>query len=178
MSAGYGRGYYGEEQLARAPRRRGGWIKYALVVGVGAVIWFMWPRSKPFDPRRVDPKLPPPPMPPSPEGQFAQTSGFAPSQPLPAPISPPVQQAQFAAPASALAPAPAPAGYGQFAPSAPPRGYLPAPPPAAQPSQSHGYASTKEYEDAVVASAKQLKDSGAQVMLAPHLAHLTPRLGP
>ena len=180
MSAGYGRGYYGEQQLARAPRRRGsGWVKFALVVGVGTVIWLMWPRSKPFDPKYggYDPKALPPPMPPSPEGQLAQTSGFPPPQALPAPVAPPVQHAQFAA----VAP---PVQHAQFAPPVQPRAYLPASSASAsvaqpsQPSQFHGYASTKEYEDAVVASAKQLKDSGAQVMLAPHLAHLAPRLGP
>jgi hypothetical protein len=42
---GYGRGYYGDEQLARSPRRGIGWGKVALVVGVGAVIWLMWPRK-------------------------------------------------------------------------------------------------------------------------------------
>ena len=49
MKAGYGRGYYGQEQLAKPPARRGsGWIKWALAVGVvgaGTVIWLMWPRK-------------------------------------------------------------------------------------------------------------------------------------
>ena len=46
--AGYGRGYYGQEQLAKPPARGGRWVKWALaagVVGAGAVIWLMWPRK-------------------------------------------------------------------------------------------------------------------------------------
>lgn len=46
MSAGYGRGHYGDEQLA--PRRSGGgWLTAAIVVGVGAVIWLKWPKKPP-----------------------------------------------------------------------------------------------------------------------------------
>jgi hypothetical protein len=51
-----------------------------------------------------------------------------------------------------------------------------------QPSQitqiagERGYPSQQAYEDAVVASARQLQASGAKVVLAPHLAHLAPRL--
>jgi hypothetical protein len=49
MKAGYGRGYYGQEQLAKPPTPRGSrWTKWALAVGVvgaGAVIWLMWPRK-------------------------------------------------------------------------------------------------------------------------------------
>ena len=47
--AGYGRGYYGQEQLAKPPTPRGSrWTKWAFAVGVvgaGAVIWLMWPRK-------------------------------------------------------------------------------------------------------------------------------------
>jgi len=47
-----------------------------------------------------------------------------------------------------------------------------------QPAQvSEGYPGQRAYEDALVASALQLQASGAKVMLAPHLAHLAPRLG-
>ena len=147
MSAGYGRGYYGTNQLARAPRRRGGgWVKLALVVGVGAVIWFMWPRRAAPQPEPGsgdEPKPPPPPTPPPPEGQISQPSVFALPPAFPATAVPQVQHAQIT----------------QFA-------------------QSRGYPSTKEYEDAVVASARQLQDSGAKVMLAPHLAHLSSRIQP
>ena len=49
MKAGYGRGYYGQEQLAKPPTPRGSrWTKWALAVGVvgaGSVIWLMWPRK-------------------------------------------------------------------------------------------------------------------------------------
>jgi len=51
MKAGYGRGYYGQEQLAKPPARGSRWVKWALAAGVvsaGAVIWLMWPR-KPED---------------------------------------------------------------------------------------------------------------------------------
>lgn len=42
---------------------------------------------------------------------------------------------------------------------------------------AEGYPGQKVYEDAVVASARQLQAAGAKVLLAPHLAHLAPRLG-
>jgi hypothetical protein len=113
MSNGYGRGYYGENQLARPPRQGSGWTKVALVLGVGAVAWFLWPR------RAVPAVLAEEPPPPS-------------------------------------------------------------PPPGAldQVAQSRDYSSTRAYEDSVVASARQLQEAGARVVLAPHLAHLAPRLEP
>ncbi len=44
MSAGYGRGYYGNAQLEQGTRRsRRGWI--VALVGIGAAVWLMWPRS-------------------------------------------------------------------------------------------------------------------------------------
>jgi hypothetical protein len=43
---------------------------------------------------------------------------------------------------------------------------------------ARGYSSQQAYEDAVVASARQLQRDGATVTLAPHLQHLTSRLGP
>jgi hypothetical protein len=49
--------------------------------------------------------------------------------------------------------------------------------PLDQTAQSRGYSSQQAYEDAVVESARQLQDAGAQVSFAPHLQHLTPRLG-
>jgi hypothetical protein len=73
MSAGYGRGYYGEGQLAQDPARRRGsiWGKVAFVVGAGAVIWLMWPRTP-----KLEQDEPPPPAPPRPDVE---------AQPLPAP---------------------------------------------------------------------------------------------
>jgi hypothetical protein len=72
MKVGYGRGYYGVGQLAPKrppPRGGGGWIKFAVVVGVGAVVWYMWPRSSKLTPGfgGGEPKPPgPPALPPSP----------------------------------------------------------------------------------------------------------------
>lgn len=148
MRAGYGRGYYGEGQLARDPRRRGGvWGKVALVVGVGAVIWLMWPRSPklqsyPF-PGRDEPKLPPPPL--EPQQQLSQHSLV---QQIP----------QLAQPQ-----------FGQVPQLMPP-------PQVAQAAEPSGYPSQQEYEDAVVTSARRLQATGTKVMLAPHLAHLASRL--
>jgi hypothetical protein len=47
LREGYGRGYYGEGQLARTPQPRGsGWFKVALVLGVGgAAAWYFWWRK-------------------------------------------------------------------------------------------------------------------------------------
>jgi hypothetical protein len=140
MSAGYGRGYYGTGQLApQAPRRRGsGWIKLAVVVGVGAVVWVMWPRS--------------------PKPEHAPGSGDdepkPPSPPLPPPEAPPQQLALV-----------------QHIHQHVPHDQLTI-------AQSRGYSSQKAYEDAVVASARQLQETGAKVALAPHLQHLSSRLEP
>jgi hypothetical protein len=136
MTAGYGRGYYGAGQLAPKPpqpRRGSGWIKLAVVVGVGAAVWYLWPRKPKLDyddesggggPYPPTPSSPPPP----PEGQLAQAfdSGV------------PIDQEAYA----------------------------------------RGYPSQQAYEDAVVASARQLQDTGARVTFAPHFQHLTHRLGP
>ena len=45
-------------------------------------------------------------------------------------------------------------------------------------TRARGFVSIKDYEDSVIASARQLQDAGAKVMFAPHLQHLTPRLAP
>jgi hypothetical protein len=185
VSAGYGRGYYGENQLAKPQRRGGsGWIKIALVVGVGAVVWLMWPRKAAVGTGLgYDPKQPPLPPPPTPGGQIA------------APMAPPAVQAQALPPATYAMPAqpalPPPATYATPAPpsSYPPNVPVLLPPLAGTPESRHaqqidqqaqarGYPSSKDYEDAVVASARQLKDTGAKVVLAPHLAHLAARLEP
>jgi hypothetical protein len=118
MSAGYGRGYYGGDQLQPSRRSRGGWVKLALVVGVGAVIWRMLPgggtKSEPGPGRGGEE---PPPAPPS-----------APDE-----------------------------GLDQLA-------------------RSRGFSSTNAYEDSVIANARELRASGAKVVLAPQLAHLESRL--
>lgn len=43
-------------------------------------------------------------------------------------------------------------------------------------ARARGYLSIKDYEDSVVATAKQLQATGAKVVLAPHLQHLAPQL--
>lgn len=43
---GYGRGYYGGERLDRQPGSGSGWLKLAAVVGVGAAVWYWWPRKR------------------------------------------------------------------------------------------------------------------------------------
>jgi hypothetical protein len=43
-------------------------------------------------------------------------------------------------------------------------------------ARARGFVSASDYEDSVVETAKQLKATGAQVVLAPHLQHLAPRL--
>jgi len=139
MKSGHGRGYYGEGQLERQAPRRRGWIKLAVVVGVGAVVWLMWPRKYVPVPGGDGPQPPvPSPFPPSeaPSPQLAQ---------LGAP-----QQLQLGAPQ-----------LDQLAIA-----------------QARGYSSQKAYEDAVVASARQLQETGAKVVLASHLQHLAPRLEP
>lgn len=144
MRVGYGRGYYGDGQLAPKTPRRGGWGKLALVVGVGAVIWLVWPRRPKLDyavgPEGNEPK---PALPPS------TIPMVLPDQSAPAP------QQLFVQPPPALQPSPQ----------------------ISQIAEARGYPSQQAYEDAVVASARQLQASGAKVMLAPHLAHLAPRLG-
>lgn len=166
--SGYGRGYYGTEQLDRRPRpRTSAWVKVALVVGVGAVVWLMWPRSKSYDPetaRDDEPKAPPPPPPPTPSM----------GQPLP-------PTAQQLPPTGQLAlPPPSAAGQLQLPPLPNPFEGLPAlpPPQLTQEAIARGYPSQQAYEDAVVATARQLQDTGARVTLAPHLQHLATRVGP
>jgi hypothetical protein len=152
--AGYGRGYYGERQLAQDPgRRRGsGWIKIALLVGAGAVIWFMWPRNSPPDYAPGSGPGPGPeddersPLPPSPS-PGAQTT-LPPQLPQLAPLQL-SQGAEF-------------------------RGS----PAQAQAVEHRSFPSQQAYEDAVVASARQLQATGAKVVMAPHLAHLAHRLAP
>lgn len=188
-STGYGRGYYGEGQLAPQPpqaRRGGGWIKLGLVVGVGAVIWYMWPRK------------------PSPDYDTSGGGGGGPrpGSPAPAPMSPlgawhPAQVNSLAQPSQGGDRDGQSRGYvaQQAYEDAQSSGYLPQqqtylsqqtylpqqtypPQQTYEDAQSRGYASQQAYEDAMVASARQLQDTGARVTLAPHFQHLTPRLGP
>jgi hypothetical protein len=183
MRFGYGRGYYGSGQLVQPPaRRRGsGWVKLALVVGAGAVIWLMWPRTPKLehesDPGGDEPKAPAP-LPTSPDAAVqtssAQSSQL--SQVAEARGYPSRQAHEGAAVASAR----------QLQDTGA-RGYLPqqayegaavASARQLQDTGARGYLSQQAYEDAVVASARQLQATGAKVVLAPHLAHLASRLGP
>lgn len=43
-------------------------------------------------------------------------------------------------------------------------------------ARARGFSSTKTYEDSVVASARELKASGAKIVLAPPLQHLASRV--
>lgn len=140
MSAGYGRGFYGEEQLARPPRRKRNWFTIVAVLGLGAgAVWLLWPR-KSFDlgPAGKEPE------PSQPQQSLQQQS--------------PLVIINTAAPA-----APAPV-VGAFLKQ------------LEDDTRLRGFASVKDYEDSIVASAKQLQAVGAQVALAPHLQHLAPRL--
>jgi len=154
MSSGYGRGYYGERQLApKAPRRRG-WIKLAVVVGVGAVVWLMWPRKYAYAyVPDVGSDAPKPPVPP----------------PFPPPEAPSQQLAQLGTPQQLQLGAPQLGAPQQLQLGAPQLDQLAI-------AQARGYSSQKAYEDAVVASARQLQETGAKVVLASHLQHLAPRL--
>jgi hypothetical protein len=131
MKIGYGRGYYGAGQLALVPPRRGsGWFKLALVVGVGAAVWYLWPR-KPY---------------PAYDSSGGGGEGPHPPTPTPTPTPPEGQLSQVLTPG--------------------------------EDAQARGYPSQQAYEDAVVASARQLQEAGASVAFAPHFQHLAPRLGP
>ncbi len=153
MRSGYGRGYYGEGQLAPQPPRNGsGWVKLALVVGVGAAVWYLWPRKPRFDYDNES------------GGGGNGAPGGDGNGPLPAaPLPPPLPFQGIAADSRV-----------PFDQTQPLLGY----PSVHQDAQSRGYPSHQAYEDAVVASARQLQDTGARVTFAPHLQHLTPRLGP
>lgn len=149
-AAGYGRGYYGENQLAKDPPRRGSvWIKIALVLGAGAVIWYVWRRRSAA--RAA--------------AQLGPEFGLAGGEPSLAQALPPLEwqrvQPQFVQP-QLVVPASQPTLVHHAQIAQPPAPALP---------------SMREYEDAIVASARQLQATGAQVVLAPHLAHLASRLG-
>jgi hypothetical protein len=47
-----------------------------------------------------------------------------------------------------------------------------------QDARVRGFMSVKDYEDALIATSKELQASGAKITLAPHLQHLAPQLGP
>jgi hypothetical protein len=88
MSAGYGRGHYGSEQLARSRTEGGsGWFKIAIVAGLGAAVyWWVIPAiTRPKI--KVEPKYEsspsPPPAPLSAQEdleQLARSRGYSSAQ--------------------------------------------------------------------------------------------------
>lgn len=149
MSAGYGRGYYGAGQLARSPRKRS-WFTIVAVLGVGAtVVWLLWPRKAAPDFGSVGKE---------PERQT----------PTPAPsTSPLVVINTTSVPHATSAPyTTAPVATGAFLKQ------------LEDDASARGFLAVKDYEDSVIASAKQLQSAGAKVLLAPHLQHLAPQLEP
>ena len=160
MSAGYGRGYYGSGQLEqRAPKKRS-WFPVVAVLGLGATaVWLFYPRKKPGDGSL-------------PDGYPMLNSGAPTMAPGTAPT-----------PSPGTAPATAPSRPelidGTFHATA-----LPTPTTAMgafqkqleDDARARGFVMVKDYEDSVVASAKQLQAAGAKVVLAPHLQHLASRL--
>ena len=144
MSAGYGRGYYGEQQLARAPKKRN-WFTLVAVLGVGAaVVWLLWPRKTTYDlptTSREPERLAPSPSPStSPLVVINTTNGS------PAASAPLVATGAFLKQVE-------------------------------DDARARGFMSVKDYENSVIATAKQLQATGAKVMLAPHLQHLESQLG-
>jgi hypothetical protein len=165
MRVGYGRGYYGNGQLApSAPRPKTSWFKVVAIIGVGAaIVWMLLPRSSASalpmggggggkDP---DPPTPPAPLkPPAVSELVVATTTNVPTD-LPA-------AAARSAPIAPIATSAAGAFMKQLEDDA----------------RARGYVSVNDYEDSVIATAKQLQSAGAKVVLAPHLEHLTPRLEP
>jgi len=150
MSAGYGRGYYGAGQLARAPRKRS-WFTIVAVLGVGAaVVWLLWPRKAAYDlSGSKEPEHPTPsPMPTSPAAPLVVINTAS------APLA-------TVATGSTSTPLASGAFLKQLEDDA----------------RARNFVSVKDYEDSVIASAKQLQAAGAKVVLAPHLQHLAPQLG-
>lgn len=147
MSAGFGRGYYGDGQLARSEPRKRSWFTIVAVLGAGAgVVWLLWPRKTTYALTPGSKAFESPPPTPSSSPLVVIHTGSA----------PPV--------ASTVPPPAAPAPFGAFLKQ------------LEDDARVRGYASVKDYEDSVIASAKQLQTTGAKVMLAPHLQHLAPQL--
>jgi hypothetical protein len=235
MRAGYGRGYYGEGQLAHPPARSRGsrWTKWALAVGVvgaGAVIWFMWPRksesqgsgaepgedgSIPLPPGQPVPIPLPPgqPVPPSAqralpapqltspcffpgvEGHFShgpEGRGFGPEGrgfshgPEGRGFSHGPEGRGFGPEGRGFSHGPEGRGFSHgpegrgFSHGPEGRGFSHGPEGRgfSHGPEGRGHLSQQAYEDGVVTSARQLQAAGAKVVLAPHLAHLAPRIGP
>ena len=152
MSIGYGRGYYGSGQLAQDAPRKKSWFKIVAVLGVGAAaVWFLWPRKAAYDPGNLGGKdlERPLALPSTPTSPLVVINTIS---------APPTQQ-----PLTTNNPPVATGGFlKQLEDDAHARNFL----------------TVKDYEDSVIASAKQLQAIGAKVILAPHLQHLAPQLEP
>ena len=149
MSVGYGRGYYGAGQLARSPRRKRSWFTVVAVLGVGAaVVWLLWPRKATPNLGSIDkePERSQPPQPQQSSPLVVINTTGTTSVPL------------------ATVAASAPVATGAFLKQ------------LEDDARTRGFVLVKDYEDSVVASAKQLQAAGAKVVLAPHLQHLAPQL--
>ena len=144
MSAGYGRGYYGSEQLAKPPKKRS-WFTWVAVLGAGAgVVWLLWPKKSPY----------------------ASMPGFKDFDRTPAPTAATNGTPLVVINNTSAAPTAAPAPMGAFMKQ------------LEEDARAHGFTDVKNYEDSVVATAKELQTTGAKVILAPHLQHLASQLGP
>ena len=161
MSAGYGRGYYGSGQLEE-PKRRS-WFTIVAVLGVGAaVVWLLWPRRTAVNPGFGAEKIADYPS------QFPQ------SMSLP-PIVVNVNTSPGMTGTTSMTSTPHPTYPTHLTPPAHATGaFLKQ---LEDDARARGFIAVKDYEDSVVASAKQLQAAGAQVMLAPHLQHLASQLG-
>jgi len=146
--AGYGRGYYGSGQLAQSAPRRRSWLTIAAVLGVGTAAVWLLWPRKGVTDFDVDKAL-------------GKELGKEFGSPAPAP-STPITINVNAAPATAVPAVATGAFLKQIEDDARTRGYI----------------SVKDYEDSVVATAKQLQATGAKVVLAPHQQHLASQLGP
>lgn len=161
MNFGYGRGYYGEGQLTPKPPKKRRWFTMVAVIGIGAAItWYFWPRKKALPALGPGPSESPPlTLPiqavavPSATAASPFTVAFSPA---PAPVPVPVHAVALGAPQAQAT--------GAFLTQ------------LESDAKSRGFSSVQAFEDAVVTSAKQLQATGAQVVLAPHLQHLAPRL--
>ena len=109
-----------------------------------------------------EPEAPPPPPPSPPPAAVLQIQiGPTPSSPLQ--ISAPVESSALSVASESHVPGPP---VGAFLKQLEDDALL------------RGYSSTKDYEDSVVAIAKEIEATGTKVVFAPHLQHLAPRLGP